>query len=95
MGLFYDFNLCAVADACRICVVGINVHLKSEVLVYSDLNVKPSGASLAVYVYGNGIAILKTELCRIVKGHVDMSVCDNAAFLKHYYAARSYDGDGG
>ena len=67
MGLFYDFNLCAVADACRICVVGINVHLESEVLVYSDLNVKPSGASLAVYVYGNGVAILKTELCRIVK----------------------------
>lgn len=61
-GLFYDLDLCSVADTCRVGIIGVYVHLESEVLVYSDLNVKPSGASLTVNVYGYGITVLETEL---------------------------------
>ena len=65
--LFYDLYLCAVADTRRISVIGINVHLKSEVLVYSDLNVEPSGSSLSVNVNGYVVAILNVKLCRIAR----------------------------
>ena len=65
--LLYDLDLGAVAYSRSIRIVGVNVHLKSEILVYSYLYVVPSCTARTVYVNGDEIVIAKSEARRLVR----------------------------
>ena len=59
--------LCTVAYSCGIGIIGIDVHLKSEVGVDAHLNVIPAGAASAKDVNRNGVTVGYAELHRLAR----------------------------
>ena len=92
---FYELCLEAVAHACGVCIVGIDVHFEAEILVHSDLHVVEEASSFAGKLDVDVLVITHAEGSALILAHMDMAVCYNASLAQRNDALRSDYGYGG
>ncbi len=89
--LFYDLAVYGSCAACRIGLVGVNVHGQCVFGAYADDYVAEYQASaVGVYFYGYYVFVFYAKLLGILGSCVDVALCCNYAFLKLYFSCRSY-----
>ena len=90
----YDSAGIATHTADGICIVCVDVHFKSELLMDANLDIEPTGTlGAGEGININVIAVLDIEFFCVIGTHVDVSVCDDTALVKSQGALRTYDCD--
>ena len=90
----YKLCLEAVAYACGVCIVGINVHLKSEILMHADLYVVEKASTLTAKLNVNVFVITDAERLTLFLTHVNVAVCDDTALGKGNHSTGTDNGHG-
>ena len=91
----YKLCLEAVAYACGVGIVGIDVHFKSEILMHADLYVVEKASTLTAKLNVNVFVITDAERLTLFLTHVNVAVCDDTALAECYDTLGTDDGDGG